>query len=722
MPIIKTINNKAQIKQNTEADDKVFVDVPYSVGGGAAFNYISNPDAETNTSLWSTYQELDAVTFQDSGDTVTLNNHGLNNNIAISFTSIVTTTGISINTTYYVINTTTNTFQVSSTVGGSALPLTNNGSGILVRSIPKIASGGSPNITWTRSNTNPLRGDASFVFTKDASSRQGQGVQTNFTIENADLAKILTITFDYNIYTGTYSEGDLTVYLIQDPTGTPKIVQPSGYKVQSASNGTKMKHIATFQTDSSATSYRLCFHVASTSALAYTVQIDNVVVSPQTVQYGAPVTDWQPYIPLFNGLGTCTTIECFYRRVGQNLEIKGRFLAGTIPGTADEVRIGLPPALSVLGQSIINTCGIVSISRATAVNEFAATVKSGDTYITVGPYNTTTHSPTSQILSNQGYFNNGDTIGFWASMPIQGWSSTVQMSNDTDTRVVSWSGYLTSNTAVTNGSAIPFVTEKDSHGTYSSGLYTVPVSGDYSVVCGIQANSGAGTGTASIYINGNPTKSISQYVVADFRSGAQLVTGLKAGDIISIRPNVSTTLVGTANGGGSASYAQIFRLSGPSAIAASEKIAARYRLVSTSISCPTGAFTNINFNTKDFDTHGAVITGLGVWKFIAPASGIYRVSSLVTMTTADYNGSSGFYSTLYKTSNGTSAQFCDGKRDFDQSTGIPWTPSSSLDTLIYLLAGESIDVRMFQNSGGTATTLLDTNGWSTYINIERIGN
>ena len=70
-----------------------------------------------------------AVTFQDTGDTVTLTNHGLTNGKIVSFSTITTTTGIVIYTRYYVVNATANTFQVSDTLGGAARTLTNNGSG-----------------------------------------------------------------------------------------------------------------------------------------------------------------------------------------------------------------------------------------------------------------------------------------------------------------------------------------------------------------------------------------------------------------------------------------------------------------------------------------------------------------------------------------------------------------------------------------------------------------
>ncbi len=73
-----------------------------------------------------------AVTFQDTGDTVTRTAHGLSNDTRVSFATIVSTTGIAVYTPYYVVNATTDTFQVSLTQGGGALALTTNGSGTML--------------------------------------------------------------------------------------------------------------------------------------------------------------------------------------------------------------------------------------------------------------------------------------------------------------------------------------------------------------------------------------------------------------------------------------------------------------------------------------------------------------------------------------------------------------------------------------------------------------
>ncbi len=74
------------------------------------------------------------ITFQDTGDTVTKSKaHGLIADQKVRFTSITGTTGISINTDYFVRNPTSTTFQLAATAGGAILPLTTNGSGVMLR-------------------------------------------------------------------------------------------------------------------------------------------------------------------------------------------------------------------------------------------------------------------------------------------------------------------------------------------------------------------------------------------------------------------------------------------------------------------------------------------------------------------------------------------------------------------------------------------------------------
>lgn len=68
-------------------------------------------------------------TFTDAGDLVTFNAHGRSNGDQVVFQTVVTTTGVTAFVRYYVISATTNTFQIATTVGGSAVVLTTDGTG-----------------------------------------------------------------------------------------------------------------------------------------------------------------------------------------------------------------------------------------------------------------------------------------------------------------------------------------------------------------------------------------------------------------------------------------------------------------------------------------------------------------------------------------------------------------------------------------------------------------
>lgn len=88
-----------------------------------------------------------AVTFQNTGDTVTKTAHGLMNGQIVKFSSVVTTTTIVANTTYYVVNVTSNTFQVALTSGGSAVAVDADGTGVAVEVFQTI--GGPRSTTFS---------------------------------------------------------------------------------------------------------------------------------------------------------------------------------------------------------------------------------------------------------------------------------------------------------------------------------------------------------------------------------------------------------------------------------------------------------------------------------------------------------------------------------------------------------------------------------------------
>jgi hypothetical protein len=72
------------------------------------------------------------VILTDSGDVIGRTAHGKNNGDVVRFYNIASTTGLTEGYAYYVINAAADTFQVSLTVGGSAVALTTNGTATLL--------------------------------------------------------------------------------------------------------------------------------------------------------------------------------------------------------------------------------------------------------------------------------------------------------------------------------------------------------------------------------------------------------------------------------------------------------------------------------------------------------------------------------------------------------------------------------------------------------------
>lgn len=146
---------------------------------------------------------------------------------------------------------------------------------------PVDGTGGSPNITVTRTTTNALDGVASYLITKDAANRQGQGASITFSVPAylVNQPEVINISFKYKVASGTFAfggdgtDGDLIVY-IYDVTNSA-LIEPVDFKL--LGDG---KVSTSFQTAYGASSYRLILHVSSTSTQAWTLEVDKLVVGP----------------------------------------------------------------------------------------------------------------------------------------------------------------------------------------------------------------------------------------------------------------------------------------------------------------------------------------------------------------------------------------------------------------------------------------------------------
>ncbi len=579
---------------------------------------------------------------------------------------------------------------------------------------PVDGTGGSPSATWTTSNSSPLADSNSFLLTKAASNRQGDGASFDFTIDAKDKAKVLNITFDYLVSSGTFVAGtsstnsDVTVWIYDVTNGV--LIQPSSYKLLSNGSTIADRFSSTFQTASNSTSYRLILHIGSTSASAYTLKIDNINVSASQYVYGTPITDWQSYTPTFTGFGTVTSVLFRWRRVGDSVDIVGSWTNGTVSG-AQTPTFTLPNNLTAADSTKIPTMGYYG--DWIRLNATASTRKRGkiaaQTNLTVcelfSDDYTAAVSPGSSVFGSTIASNSEAMRITVAGLPIAGWSSSVQMSEQMDTRVVAASA--TGNPAsATSGNPIIFGTSiYDTHGAYNTttGRYTIPVSGYYKM-SGFLLSTGV---SATLYLYVDAVQSTEAGTLFTSATGNNFTVSrfFNAGQVIDLRPN------GTVDASGGNILFE--RISGPNQIAASELVACRvYAAANLTGVNPNNSSVKIALDTKDFDSHGAFDTSTK--RFTAPVSGTYDIDANLFMQSTNVLANN-YICGVYK--NGTIASWV-ALETPDATTQFGLCGSVKLK----LNAGDYIEVYLFGTGNNSASTITVTGGTAfSTLAIARIG-
>lgn len=589
-------------------------------------------------------------------------------------------------------------------------------------SIPDNGTGGSANITWTRSTTTPLAGAGSFLFTKDAVNRQGQGVNCYFSIEPAYQARVINIQFDYIVSSGTFAAGtssadsDITVWIFDITNLT--LIQPSSYKLLSNSSTISDTFQASFQTSATGTDYRLILHCATTSASAYTLKLDNFQVTPTQYAFGTPVTDWVSYTPTLKGtttdpnIGSTGTRAGRWRRVGSDIEVQASFsISGTgIKNGSGDYYITMPSGIFIdsayvlyNGTSRVFDSGVydhygTALPNST-VNGFFIRLSDNISGGSVGQ-----NFPAANWLSS------GDLIDVKATAQVTGWSSSVQTSDQTSTRIVDFVGSSTTGQSITaNTTKFTFTAYKDSHSAWSTDTYTVPVAGDYSVSLSYyQTTSGAMA--AYVHLNGADPGSGKAYLgvaggSAGFAgSGTVILYNLKVGDAITIKGDATQTL-----SAGNRTLS-ISRIAGPNQIAASETVSALYKG-----GPPTGtlgtAFNTVTFGTKVKDSHGAYSSG----SYTIPVSGQYDISAKIVISSSSQAVGDIIAISI----------FIDGVEAYTQSLNLPSTntiffgrPDINVKS-IPLKAGQIVTIRSYAATTGPA---FSSAAEYQYFSINKSGN
>jgi len=581
------------------------------------------------------------------------------------------------------------------------------------------ASGGSITLS-TVSGSSALAGGYSLSAAYVPMTAGDGFISSAFNIDSEDQGKVLTLSAYYTVHAGSNtnlsgtSSNSIAMY-IYDVTNSAWI-QPAGVYGMTQSSGVG-RITGTFQTTSNSTQYRLAFLTINTTIFSDTLYFDDFFVGPQTAPIGPVASDWASYTPTSTqGFGTTTSNEFYWRRVGDSVDLLCKFVAGTV--AASEARISLPSSFTSADSSKIPSIRTVGSGVSSQTNQnYNVFIETSVTYVTFGRNFWSGGQSTISKINGNTAFSTGDTFEFFAQgIPITGLSSNLQMSNDTDTRVVAFAAVSVTATVTSSYSDLSWTTvNNDTHGAYSSPTYTIPVSGfyDFSGQVFVSATTIAAGNNFTIGLLNNTSSSTlreTEYVYEGTNTTNQAIQFnyksifLNAGTAIKMQIKSNTTSpVITASA--TENFWSVNRQSGPSVVAATESVNARYYNTATSIS---GSLTTISWTTKDFDSHNAMSSGT----YTIPVSGKYQVNAVVAFTAASSAAGNAIDFQIQKNSTSVSeiAPVYQGTQ-----VGLPVFLSDEISCV----AGDTLRVQV---SSGATTPSITSSNTKNFISISRTGN
>jgi hypothetical protein len=569
---------------------------------------------------------------------------------------------------------------------------------------PVDGTGGTVTTTCTRTTTTPLSGDGSFLYTPAA---LGEGCAASFVIDSKDKGRVLQLSFDYSVVSGTYTDDDTQIWIVE--TGTPTVIQPAPFKIKKT--GITEKFAVEFQTLSTATSYRVLIHQATAGTAV--LKFDNFQLGPQAKLYGSPVTDETSWTPTLTNAGNATVVAT-RGQIGDNIRLLYTITIGS----------SLPT-----GSIIFSKPTDVAFTFTTNVIIADAIVKgtvtaSGATYQGAVRWDNT--NSTMSILGGDGqqFWNAtvpftwaaGDSIVVAVQAKVVGWSSSQIMSSDASTRVVAARYGSTQTTSittafvlidydalshddtgsVTTGASWKFTAKSPGIYRVSASMYLASVNLSTTQACGVW-----------VYKNGSAAGELGRQagvgVARNYVVGGSTNIKLVAGDYISIYGFSDVTTNMGSNAG--LSHVSIEKIQGPAQILASENISAVYRGV------PTGsigaAWNTITYPTKIKDSH------------LGYSSGIYTINSSGTYSISAMFNATGTFAVNQGYGIGIYIDDVEAYTKYDAAGGSIGGVAQLISVnSIPLLAGQNIRIKAYVTGSGLAYAAATQNQFS----ITRTGN
>lgn len=388
---------------------------------------------------------------------------------------------------------------------------------------PVDGTGGTVTTTFLRTTTagEVIRETGSAELQKDAANRQGEGVCVAFTMDRNEAAsmKPAPISFEYQTTTN-YASGDVLMHAIDVTAGTVQALQT----VQSTTAGTVLasstptRWNGVIYPTTTNTSYKLCWHIATTNASAWDMHIDSVHVGNQNVVPGAIVTEWVSYTPT-GTWSTNTTYTGKWRRIGDTMEVMIKVALAGAPTSAN-LRVNLPSGFTI---DTAKQIGITGSSTLLGMG-MAIDASTANYLIAVNYYDTgavairkddgdgTTDTDVTQAAPFA--FGNTDSVEFWFKVPISNWAPSAALSTtETTFSTAKFTVLKTADQTISSTSATKITwntaASKDTVGGWdsSNNRYSIKKTGRYRITASSTlGNASSETYYIRVYVNGSSVR------------------------------------------------------------------------------------------------------------------------------------------------------------------------------------------------------------------------
>lgn len=397
-------------------------------------------------------------------------------------------------------------FELGSTSGWSIGACGTITSGIPTGS-PTFGSGASGNLSLsTITSGSQIAGSFSGVYSSIAATTSGNCLASSaFTIDTQDQVKILAWQFYYKViagaalsnWTGTSSNSfgvaiwDVTNSAWIIPQGNFNLIQSSGAGIASG----------TFQTTASSTQYRFVVYNANATSGAVTLYEDDFQLGPQSMGIISSLTDLAKapagLVPSA-GFGTPASPSYKMRQVGDHAEITMTFTAGTVGATSAYIALPFTIDATKLPTNAAGTW-VGDGTRAAPVAVRGIYSSNDAMYVFYDGSSTDrvflSQSAGSQVftkLNVSDFISTSDNVSITFKVPVLGWSSGQTVSGSTNIvgGITATATTSSQNINATTATIIYSAVAQDTASSYNSttGVYTIPVTGSYSISTQIGTN------------------------------------------------------------------------------------------------------------------------------------------------------------------------------------------------------------------------------------------